>query len=161
MRHLLRNIVLPFVLFGLITFHALPSRAQDLTAEEMVKLKAFLAHIRVVEGEVDSLKGPHILYEGVNVHLRSGSGSTDDGVRLTGLGNLVVGYNEEPNDLDPGERDGSHNLIIGREHRFLSFGGLVAGHGNTVSGREATITGGNHNVASGPQSSISGVHLAR
>ena len=39
--------------------------------------------------------GPHILFSGVNVHVRNGSGATDNNnAPYQGLGNLVVGYNE-------------------------------------------------------------------
>jgi len=61
--------------------------------------------IHFVPGPINGLAGPHIIFEGVNVHVRSGSGSTDDGCSegnpacesLTGLGNLTVGYNEQLN----------------------------------------------------------------
>ena len=48
-----------------------------------------------------------------------------EGGALTGLGNLVVGYNEPPPDLAVGDRAGSHTLIIGPEHRFKSFSGML------------------------------------
>jgi hypothetical protein len=44
----------------------------------------------------------------------SGQGSTYDG---SGLGNLIIGYNEFPNDAGPTgphQRIGAHNLVIGR-----------------------------------------------
>jgi hypothetical protein len=81
------------------------------------------------------LAGPHIIFSGVNIHIESGSGSTYDG---SGLGNLVIGYNEFPNDGGPGGphlRIGAHNLVIGAEHRFTADGGLVAGRLNTISGQ--------------------------
>jgi hypothetical protein len=51
---------------------------------------------------------------------------------------------------------GSHNLILGEEQAFSSFGGLVAGYGNTISGREASVSGGALNSASGFYTSITG-----
>ncbi|HXJ37003.1 MAG TPA: hypothetical protein VMS22_23465 [Candidatus Eisenbacteria bacterium] len=53
-------------------------------------------------------------------------------------------------------RDGSHNLIIGSNHSYSSFGGLVAGDRNTVSGTNASVTGGRLNTASAPMASVSG-----
>lgn len=102
---------------------------------------------------LNGLRGPHVLFTGANVHIRSGSEATDDGGDLTGLGNLVVGYNEPP---DNEARIGSHNLVIGREHRYSSFGGLVAGFRNTISGEEASVSGGTLNEASGNAASVSG-----
>ena len=117
---------------------AVPAAA--LTLEDLAQF------VRVEEGPLDGLIGPHVIFEGANVHVRSGSGATDDDVSeggaLTGLGNLVIGYNEPPPDLAVGDRAGSHTLIIGPEHRFTSFSGMVAGERNTVSGPSASVSGG-------------------
>ena len=110
----------------------------------------------VVPGEINGLAGPHLIFEGVNLHIESGSGSTDDGGSPSGLGNLVVGYNEEPFVLLAGDRDGSHNIVLGPEHKYLSTGGFVAGERNTISGLSASVGGGFVNVASGLASSVSG-----
>jgi hypothetical protein len=112
--------------------------------------------IRVEESDLNGMKGPHIIIEGANLHIRSGSGATDEDGNLIGLGNVIIGYNELPLRLDPGDRDGSHNLIIGREHRYQNFGGLVAGFNNTISGPEASVSGGAFNTASGRVASVSG-----
>ncbi|MCP4809522.1 MAG: hypothetical protein GY913_07505 [Proteobacteria bacterium] len=45
--------------------------------------------------------------------MQSGSGDTDDSAGLTGLGNLVIGYDE---DGGSDTKTGSHNLVIGMEH---------------------------------------------
>ncbi|MBW2314845.1 MAG: hypothetical protein JRH10_11695 [Deltaproteobacteria bacterium] len=66
------------------------------------------------------------------------------------MGNLFIGYNELPGDFECTDRLGSHNLVVGREHRYPSFGGLVAGFRNSVSGEEATVSGGAGLVAAGP-----------
>ena len=112
--------------------------------------------IRVEESDLNGMKGPHLIIEGANLHIRSGSGATDEDGNLIGLGNVIIGYNELPLRLDPGDRDGSHNLIIGREHRYQNFGGLVAGFNNTISGPEASVSGGAFNTASGRVASVSG-----
>ncbi len=72
------------------------------------------------------------VFDGCNVHIRNGSGTTDGPVNT--LGNLIIGYNEEPaGGLAAGNRDGSHNLIIGRTHRYLSFGAAGA-HSRVAEG---------------------------
>lgn len=118
-----------------------------------------------------SLSGHDLTITGVNVHIVSGSGSTSDGTtvpddpndtpvpgkRLTGLGNLIIGYNRPRS--GKGVQNitvGSHNLVLGDRNNYSSFGGLVAGEGNTISGLYASVTGGDTNTASGNSSSISG-----
>jgi hypothetical protein len=83
-----------------------------------------------------------------------GSGTTDG--TTNGLGNLIVGYNEN---VFAATRTGSHNLIIGVDHEYTSFAGLVAGWTNTISGPHATVSGGSSNVASGWAASVSGGDL--
>jgi hypothetical protein len=115
--------------------------------------------------------GPNITFKGANIHIVSGSGATADFTSseggLTGLGNLIIGYDEKPEEvplfgngspLKPGDRGGSHNLVIGRFHRFTqnAFGGLVAGDFNTISGPEDVVSGGQLNFASGFATSVSG-----
>ena len=115
--------------------------------------------------------GPNIVFSGANIHIVSGSGATDDnlskGESLTGLGNLIIGYDEDPADpalrfggtpLGPGDRGGSHNLVIGRGHTFTTaaFGGLVAGEVNKISDSESSILGGANNTASGVAASVLG-----
>jgi hypothetical protein len=105
--------------------------------------------------------GPNIIFSGANIHIVSGSGSTFD--NGTGLGNLIIGYDEIPSSmtgpiLNPGDRAGSHNLVIGTENRFTkaAFGGLVAGVHNTISNDGASVSGGSFNTASGLFASVSG-----
>jgi len=96
--------------------------------------------------------GDDVVFTGVNVHVRDGSGNTDGAVN--GLGNLIVGYNEDVG--DDAVRSGSHNLIVGTEHSYTSYGGLVVGKSNTISGAFTTVSGGYSNTASGWYSSVSG-----
>jgi hypothetical protein len=132
---------------------------------------ALEAFVTIDPDPINDLVGPHILVEGANVHVRSGSGSTGDGcdednpncASLTGLGNLILGYNEpEPSQNlpvpRPVGRTGSHNLVVGSEHGFTSFGGLVAGEVNAVTGAYSSVSGGRNNDASGMLSSVSGGH---
>ena len=47
-------------------------------------------YVKVDPNAQNGVKGPNIVFSGANVHVTSGSGSTDDGgVALTGLGNLI------------------------------------------------------------------------
>ncbi len=125
--------------------------------EARIEVLEELTQFQSVEpGEINGLAGPHLIFEGVNLHIESGSGSTDDGGFPTGLGNLVVGYNEEPFDLVAGDRDGSHNIVLGPEHKYLSTGGFVAGLRNTISALSASVSGGQLNTASALFSSVSG-----
>ncbi|NPA25482.1 MAG: hypothetical protein GXO34_06620 [Deltaproteobacteria bacterium] len=102
-----------------------------------------------------SRSGNDVYITGANLHIRSGSGSTNGTVN--GLGNLIIGYNESRSGSEGSDdRTGSHNLILGRKQNYSSYGGLVAGYLNAISGRYATITGGDHNSAKGHFSVIAG-----
>jgi hypothetical protein len=131
--------------------------------------------------------GPNITFTGANIHIVSGSGSTYDKGAPRGLGNLIIGYDEDPinalagdavaglpimqtagspSQLQPGDRGGSHNLIIGGGNRFTrsAFGGFVAGERNTVAGIGASVSGGYLNganfygsVSGGLRNTVNGV----
>jgi hypothetical protein len=99
-----------------------------------------------------SVSGDDLYFTGVNVHVRSGSGSTDG--TINGLGNLIIGYNEDAG--DDATRTGSHNLVVGSEHSWTSFGGFVVGFENFINGPYSSVSGGWFNTASGNWSSVSG-----
>jgi hypothetical protein len=98
---------------------------------------------------------------GANLRIVNGLGSTET---TNGLGNLIVGYNE----LRSGSsvcsqvrpcidtRTGSHNVVVGPFHNFSSFGGLVVGWFNEISGDFASVSGGALNLASESFASVSG-----
>jgi uncharacterized coiled-coil protein SlyX len=111
-------------------------------------------YVKVDPGVVNGLKGPHVIFSGVNVHVESGSGTTVEPAP-TGLGNLVVGYNEMPM-ATGGSRNGSHNLVVGPSNAFASTGGAVFGSNNAISGPFATILGGKNNLSDGQSASILG-----
>jgi len=101
----------------------------------------------------------------VNVHIVSGSGNTTDGTdppgtppsTLTGLGNLIIGYNSLRNNSNFRDvRTGSHNLILGDGNNYSGYGGLVAGNNNNISGGYASVSGGFSNTASASSASVSG-----
>jgi uncharacterized coiled-coil protein SlyX len=108
-----------------------------------------------------TLSGKNFLIEGVNVHIRDGSGSTGSGAwnggSLSGLGNLIIGYNESRSlEGKPDNRTGSHNLVLGILNDYSSYGGIVAGHTSSISKPYATVTGGYGNSASEIYASVSG-----
>ena len=128
-------------------------------AEVDALLAAYDARILSLEGLLASVStensGQDVVFTGVNVHVRSGSGST--GGAINGLGNLIVGYNEDLF-LPTATRTGSHNLVVGPEHSYSSYGGFLAGYQNMVSGSYASVSGGRENTASGNSAAISGGH---
>ena len=141
---------------------AVKSQETGLTKRQRNLLASFSAlapFISVKNNTINGMKGPHVLFTGANVHIRSSARSTADVKSLTGLGNLVVGFNEEPTspNYNPRkDRGGSHNLVIGGKHRYSSFGGLVAGYRNTISNPGATVNGGTNNKATGHYASVCG-----
>jgi hypothetical protein len=115
-----------------------------------------------------SRQGTTLRFDGVNVQVTNGTGAT---WVTNGLGNLIVGYNEDHTTFacvpSPAQcqyngdgaadvRTGSHNVIVGVDHTYSSYGGLVAAQNNAITARFATVTGGDDNTASGIASSVSG-----
>lgn len=92
------------------------------------------------------------VFEGCNVHVRDGSGLTNS--LGTGLGNLIVGYDEAR--TIGSNKTGSHNLVVGNLHNYSSYGGFVAGQENSIIAPFASVSGGSGNRATGLQSSVSG-----
>ena len=127
-------------------------------AQRVAALESLLKHF--------SRKGNEVRITGANLRIVNGLGSTtctdEQGEPIpdcpNGLGNLIVGYNE-PRPEDEGFeniRTGSHNVVVGQEHNFSRFGGLVVGLHNEISGDFAVVSGGRENTASGFASSVSG-----
>jgi uncharacterized coiled-coil protein SlyX len=104
-----------------------------------------------------SVKDTEMFITGANLNIRDGSGFTSGtpGTTPNGLGNLIIGYNECPA-CPPASRSGSHNLVLGENNRYTSFGGIVASLGNSIAGPYATITGGGHSISSGLFSTVTG-----
>src|SRR5262245_3099781 len=71
--------------------------------------------------------GNDFIISGCNVHIRNGTGST---TTINGLGNLIIGYNENSNPVQP--RGGSHNLVVGKEHGYTNVAGVVSGEHNKI-----------------------------
>ena len=92
-------------------------------------LEALLAN--VTRGVDPNTSQDTLTFTNMNVQVVSGSGETYGAI--TGTGNLIIGYNEtgSPNGDN---RTGSHMLVIGERNSYTSYGGMVAGGSNTVSG---------------------------
>jgi hypothetical protein len=106
-----------------------------------------------------------VVITGANLRIVNGLGRTDcmdeQGNPIpncpNGLGNLIVGYNEaRPFPGAINTRTGSHNVVVGTGNKFSSFGGLVVGEFNEISGFFTSVSGGGGNTASGTSSSVSG-----
>lgn len=147
--------------------------------------EAFDMCVRVIEGELGGMPGPHWIFSGCNVHVRAKNLATD--APANGRGNLIVGYNEgrcvtkapirrkgHENGLqfpkacltdaecgdgavcDVSGRGGSHNLVVGHQHRYPSFGGVLGGRMNESAGRQATAVAGARNEAQADFASVTG-----
>jgi hypothetical protein len=128
--------------------------AKDKTVElpptaELATLQSILPDIKYVASGVAGK--PTIQFGAVNVQVISGSGSTSGTVN--GEGNLVIGYDKNEGKH---EQTGSHNLILGEEQTFTSYGGVLAGFHNTLSGSYSSVTGGEDNTVSGSYGAVTG-----
>src|SRR5262245_52981645 len=104
-----------------------------------------------------------VVITGANLRIVNGLGRTET---TNGQGNLIVGYNESRQQFpdcsgltDPlctDTRRGSHNIVVGEFQNFRSFGGLVAGFFNEISGPFTSVSVGVFNTASGVGASVSG-----
>jgi len=80
-----------------------------------------------------------LVLEGCNLQILNGRGKTS---LTNGLGNIIVGYNEG-DQCNLGKtcwRQGSHNLAVGPNHEFKSYGGIVAGQANAIVGKFLSST---------------------
>jgi hypothetical protein len=160
-----RGLACGFLVLSLLTW-ALPSGTAQEEASE-VSRKGLEHRVTALEKLLKhfSRDANEVTIAGANLHIVNGLGSTDcrdEQFELipdcpNGLGNLIVGYNEPR--LAPGQdniRTGSHNVVVGSQHNFSSFGGLVAGRVNEINGQFAAVSGGEINTASAFASSVSG-----
>jgi hypothetical protein len=150
--HCWRSIACALLILSLVSLPLASGTAQDESSEYRgirKRLAALEYKLQYIDG------GPNeVVISGANLRIVNGLGSTDT---TNGLGNLIVGYNELRNDpFFPDMRTGSHNVVVGTQNNFSSFGGLVVGEGNEISGVFSSVSGGGGNIASGPNSSVSG-----
>jgi len=124
--------------------HAQVSVEQMTLEQRVAALEAKLKYLTTT--------GTSMVISGANLSIVNGLGRTDT---TNGLGNLIIGYNEMRNDGSD-NRTGSHNLVLGSLNNYSSYGGLVAGYSNEISGPYATVSGGEFNLAQGTFASVSG-----
>ena len=91
---------------------------------------------------------PAVQFSAMNLQIVSGSGSTN--ATPTGVGNVVIGYDE-----GSGAKTGSHNLILGRGQAYTSYGSIIAGATNTDNAAEAVLFG-YQNTANAALASVTG-----
>jgi hypothetical protein len=92
---------------------------------------------------------PTVQLSAVNLQVINGSGSE---TTVNGTGNLILGYDEAP-----GAQTGSHNLILGTTGQAdTSYGGILGGYANTISGPYTSVLGGGHGSASAFADTITG-----
>ena len=130
----------------------------DYYQADLDKAESLLAYV-----EVDT-DANSITFTGANVFVQSGAGNTFAAVN--GLGNLIIGYDEQFGN----DKSGSHNLVIGAYHTYSSYGGLVAGYYNAATGPYtallgaagvadgfgAAVSGGYYGTATGDYAAVSG-----
>lgn len=135
--------------------------------------------LRDIDGDGLAETLPRVLVEACNLQVANGTGNT---ASRNGLGNLIVGYDEErpdtaaafletcsdgqyDNETDciaagriwaQNHKSGSHNLVVGTHNNYASFGGAVFGVINTINNQYATVTAGSDNIASGFFSTVGG-----
>jgi hypothetical protein len=132
-----------------------PDEDPDRTLWQIVNLWGRVGALERTLTHVTSVTGagglPEVRIAGANLRLVNGLRAT---ATTNGLGNLLVGYNEPRQGGNV--ETGSHNVVVGQGHNFSSFGGLVVGRQNEISGAFATVSGGFDNTASGASAAISG-----
>ena len=156
--------VLCAALFGAITICvSLPFVSPAVAQGYGITLAQAATRIAALETKTASMSAvtdpntsqPTVRFTGVNVQVLDGTGATEGA--QSGLGNLIIGYNELRNNVNrPDIRMGNHNLVAGVRNNYSGNGGVVFGYDNGISNAEATVTGGFQNTASGSYSSVSG-----
>jgi hypothetical protein len=146
---------------------ALAREVRSLKANSVLDLNGYLTY--------DTSNGyPVALFRGINVQIVNGTGRTQS---ATGLGNLIVGYDQasagsficslgtaesEADCRSAGgvwaqsHKSGSHNIVGGDFNSYSSWGGIVLGAENAILGPYASVLGGARNRAGSSLSSIAG-----
>ena len=178
-----RGLALGMLLVALMGLPLQPGRAQEPDAETPYtdghdpesrpmslkgRVQALERAVRLLRGKLVAVtfnaKARELVITRANLRIVNGLGSTACGTEAApipdcpnGLGNLLVGYNEERTSPEAmNTRTGSHNVVVGTEQNFSRFGGLVVGRLNEISGDFASVSGGGTNTASGDLAAGSG-----
>jgi len=138
---------------------------EDDLSDAVGRIDEAVARIDELNARLDGVTrdGDTLTFTGMNLHVVNGLGET---ATTNGLGNLVIGYGEDFLDNDvhgdtQGDgtadvRTGSHNLVIGIDHSYTRYAGVVAGRDNRVSGRNSSVLGGRSNHADGDHTAVTG-----
>jgi hypothetical protein len=151
------------VVVGLVILPLVGGTAQEQSSYE----RAWARRLAAIEYKLQYVTGGanEVVITGANLRIVNGLGDTET---TNGLGNLIVGYNElRFLSGDPNERTGSHNVVVGSENNFSSFGGLVVGNHSMISGQFASVSGGfntgpagiSPRPAGGPRTPPAGISL--
>jgi hypothetical protein len=168
---------------GAVSNEKLTPEVIALIADLQAEIDTLDAYIRTLQAyiEVDETTRPAqpiIRVVAANLQVVNGADATNT---INGTGNLIIGYNEAEsfaldactdgnflteesctlngNQWGQFHRTGSHNLIVGPNHSYSQYGGLVLGFANVVNRGSASISGGRLNISSGSLSTISGGYL--
>ena len=125
---------------------------QATTLHNAARLLAIAPYVSFDKGVENGVKGPNIVFQGANVHVRS---KTDEG-DASATGNLIIGWDPLPLTLPSTLRTGANNLVVGTGNNFTSFGCLVAGGQNTTGAPYASVSGGAANTAGNAYTSVAG-----
>ena len=174
----MKNLLL--ILFGIVLVFPLNAQVvKSLNGSEArmsINLLELEAVLESLQSQIDLLStyiqvdtaNNRIVITGANLQVVSGGDSTN--AAINGLGNVIIGYNEDENydstsagsgttSPTPDTKTGSHNLIVGAGHTYSSFGGIVAGYDNNITAESASVTGGLRNTVSGKYSIVTGGDL--
>lgn len=121
--------------------------AQDGVTPEQLEILRTMRLVKLPDG-LGGMKVT-VRFSDVNLQLVNGDGAT---ASKDGTGNLILGYGES---LNPTVRDGSHNLVVGQDHSYTSYGGVVFGQSNQILDACASVTGGEANRVEGFASHVS------
>src|SRR5262249_49290317 len=156
-----RGIACGVGLLGLVSLPLQSGTAADTQPKGMAE------RMTAVEKKLSAMKfddaANEVVITGANLRIVNGLGTTET---TNGGGNLIVGYNESrqgnpdcsgsTGSFCTDTHTGSHNVVVGQQNNFSSFGGLVVGEHNEISGTFASVSGGSSNIASGDSASVSG-----
>jgi hypothetical protein len=131
-----------------------------LPQEDQEKLEAILPYIEYEASGIN--EKPTIQISGANLQVVDGEGKTEV---MNGAGNVIIGYDEGSR-----HETGSHNLVLGVEQSYSSYGSLLGGYrnnsmspftalfgeNNRAAGLAASAIGGFDNQALGERSSVTG-----
>ena len=133
--------------------HGLRKSVADIAANPALGLSWLPTYLSLDKNAINGVIGPNIVFQGCNLQIKSTTSETDSG----GLGNLIVGWDNEPGGTLPSPfRSGSNNLVCGDENNFTSYGCFVTGYQNRATGDCASVSGGEDNQATGDCASVSG-----